>query len=104
MLDATIASSTWRRFHTLRIARSATSAMYQMNSTPCTQPTMRTACGMPAPYFSGIATKNSAKSEIPSRSATTRKRAVGDVLAAGVDKVRSWVGRKRSVSWPKLRR
>jgi hypothetical protein len=26
------------------------------------------------------------------------------VLAAGVDKVRSWVGRKRSVSWPKLRR
>jgi hypothetical protein len=45
-----------------------------MNNKPWSQPTIVTACGMPAKYFNGMATPSNSRNETPSTRPMARRR------------------------------
>jgi hypothetical protein len=66
-----------RDHHGRRIVTSATERKNKMKSAPCTEPTMRTAIGMPAKYLSGIAIPSSTRYEMPSSTPMKQSRRIG---------------------------
>ena len=70
--EAASATPTETHLHFIALMANSTAAMYATNKIPCAQPTTFTAKGQPKKYFSGIATSNKIKNEMPSVIPTNR--------------------------------